>query len=183
MTLKTPKIIEIFTSRGCSRIKSIIMGDSLLRILQTNVRSQATAKHGDLAKTVAPAIGRALSSLFFDAYTEAIDSIQADPAIYAATIIPNLEALALLCYDQVKILRATYLAEDHVANLELFVLRRCNGAQISRLNLSSHRVSARSKLNGFTLLQFLDVKCSPAHDHSMRPPYEASHFQSEGGGG
>jgi hypothetical protein len=81
-----------------------------------------------------------------------IDTLSSDPAIDEAAVVADLELVSLPGLDDVKILTSVDLAQHDVPYLKALRLHRLNGAELTGLNPSRHRVTPRPELCHLTSL-------------------------------
>lgn len=80
-----------------------------------------------------------------------------------STIVANLEPVTLSGLDEVKVLTAFDFAKDNIAYIKAIRRRRNNGAQLARLNLSTHGMTTGAELYRLTFSQFVDIRSRPPH--------------------
>src|SRR5262249_24447971 len=99
----------------------------------------------------------------FDSNALAVNSVRSHPAIASPPVISDLKSLPLPRLDQIEVLVAIDLAKDDVAHFHLFGFCWHDGTELARINLALHRIPAWTELNGFALLQLINVNSRPAH--------------------
>jgi hypothetical protein len=97
-----------------------------------------------------------------------MNRIVADPAVDAASIVPDLKTFPLNCFDQVEVLIALHRTENDLSNRQSGrIVYRADSAELAGLNLAAHRVSARTERNSFAIPQPLYMVRCPSHAESL----------------
>jgi hypothetical protein len=91
------------------------------------------------------------------------NGIGSNPPIDSSAIIPDLKSRSLNGFDEVKVFLTVDFTQDNIPNLKSRWIHRRNRTKLTRFNLSGHRVSARSKRDRFSRLEFFDVSECPTH--------------------
>src|SRR5262245_46813261 len=76
------------------------------------------------------------------------NAVGADPAIDAASVVADLKALVLNCFDKMKVLVAVHFAKDDIAHLQRGRVHGFDRAKLAGLDLAGHGIAPGSKLNG-----------------------------------
>src|SRR6266700_3747738 len=90
-----------------------------------------------------------------NADTLPVNCVLSDPAVNSAAVISNLKTFALNRFDQVQVLKSVYFTKDDVVFLQILHADWNHCAKLTGFNFAGHGITARPKLHGFTLLQFL----------------------------
>src|SRR5258708_1157883 len=107
-----------------------------------------------------------ISRLDPDAFPE--DRGLRDPTVNVPPVIADLETLTLSGSDQVKVLGAPTLPQNDIIDLKGRRVDRLDRAELAGFEPSGHGVTAWTELDGFALVQLLDVMARPAQMQSLR---------------
>ena len=99
----------------------------------------------------------------FDSNTAAKDGITGDPTVDSASVVSDLKSWTLNRLDQMEVFVAVHFAQDNVANRQVRGIDRFDGAKLTGLDFSRHRMAARTKRNGLTLAQISNELAGPSH--------------------
>src|SRR5262249_47249261 len=86
-----------------------------------------------------------------------VDAGGGDPAVDAAAVVADLEALPLDRLDEMQVLPAAHLAQHDVPDLQRGGVHRRDRAELAGLDLALHGVAPRAEGNRLARLELLDV--------------------------
>jgi len=99
----------------------------------------------------------------FDSNGLPVDGLEIDPSVYPASVIADLEPLAVPSLDQVKVIPTVDMNEDHIVHGQVSFLHGPKGDQVAIVHPAIHGVSPWPDLDLPARLEFLDCVLSPAH--------------------
>jgi hypothetical protein len=102
--------------------------------------------------------GTFVKGSILDQFATSVNRIRADPPVDSTAIDADQKPLAFDAVD---------LAQHDVSNLERFRSDGFHGTKLTRFDLSNHRIASGSKLHGFSVTQFFDMKRCPTHDRAI----------------
>jgi hypothetical protein len=72
-----------------------------------------------------------MSAILLNPDTFSVHAVLSDPTVNPAAVVPNLKSSSLDGLYQVQVLKAVHLAQDNVADLQVFDVCRGNRAELA----------------------------------------------------